>query len=122
MKQQPNSDLINELLELALGIAQKAGELLTNRPDSFDINQKSSALGILIFLWTWNQFILGLVLIDDPLKRTVAGSLTYFQGQYWISIPLLDAGALIIITPAVAIFLIFHKRFISALLQGAVKG
>lgn len=81
-----------------------------------------SALGILIFLWTWNQFILGLVLIDDPLKRTVAGSLTYFQGQYWISIPLLDAGALIIITPAVAIFLIFHKRFISALLQGAVKG
>ena len=43
MKLQPNSDLINELLELALGIAQKAGELLTNRPDSFDINQKSSA-------------------------------------------------------------------------------
>ena len=43
MKQQPNSDLINELLTLALGIAQKAGELLTNRPDTFDINQKSSA-------------------------------------------------------------------------------
>jgi len=81
-----------------------------------------SALAILIFLWTWNQFILGLVLIDDPLKRTVAGSLTYFQGQYWISIPLLDAGALIIISPAVLIFLVFHKRFISALLQGAVKG
>ena len=81
-----------------------------------------SALGILIFLWTWNQFILGLVLIDDPLKRTVAGSLTYFQGQYWISIPLLDAGALIIISPAILVFVIFHKRFISALLQGAVKG
>ena len=43
MKQQPNSDLTNELLALALGIAQKAGELLTNRPDTFDINQKSSA-------------------------------------------------------------------------------
>lgn len=81
-----------------------------------------SALAILIFLWTWNQFILGLVLIDDPLKRTVAGALTYFQGQYWISIPLLDAGALIIITPAILVFLIFHKRFISALLQGSVKG
>ena len=43
MKQQTNSDLVNELLTLSLGIAQKAGELLSNRPDTFDINQKSSA-------------------------------------------------------------------------------
>jgi len=43
MKHQLNSDLIDELLALALGIAQKAGELLTNRPETFDINQKSSA-------------------------------------------------------------------------------
>jgi len=46
MKQQPISEssaLANELLTLALGIAQKAGELLSNRPDTFDINQKSSA-------------------------------------------------------------------------------
>ena len=37
------SELIRELLALAEGIAQKAGELLSERPDSFDINQKSSA-------------------------------------------------------------------------------
>jgi len=43
MKQQTNSDLVNELSTLALGIAQKAGELLSNRPDTFDINLKSSA-------------------------------------------------------------------------------
>jgi raffinose/stachyose/melibiose transport system permease protein len=33
-----------------------------------------SALAVIIFIWTWNQFILGVVLIDDPLKRTVAGA------------------------------------------------
>ena len=43
MKQRSQSELINELLALAEGIAQKAGELLSDRPDSFDINQKSSA-------------------------------------------------------------------------------
>lgn len=37
------SELMRELLALAEGMAQKAGELLSDRPDSFDINQKSSA-------------------------------------------------------------------------------
>ncbi len=81
-----------------------------------------SALAILLFLWTWNQFILPVVLIQDPLERTVAGALTFFQGQYYASIPLLNAGALIIITPAIVVFLIFQRQFIKALLQGAVKG
>lgn len=81
-----------------------------------------SALSILLFLWTWNQFILPVVLIQDPLDRTVAGALTFFQGQYYASIPLLNAGALIIITPAIIVFLIFQRQFIRALLQGAVKG
>ena len=81
-----------------------------------------SALAILLFLWTWNQFLLPVVLISDPLKRTVAGSLTYFQGQYSTSIPLLNAGALIIIAPAILVFLVFQRQFIKALLQGAVKG
>ena len=79
-------------------------------------------LSILLFLWTWNQFLLPVVLISDPLKRTVAGSLTYFQGQYSTSIPLLNAGALIIIAPAILVFLVFQRQFIKALLQGAVKG
>ena len=43
MKQQPQTELINELLIRAEGIAQRAGELLSNRPDTFDINEKSSA-------------------------------------------------------------------------------
>lgn len=81
-----------------------------------------SALAILLFLWTWNQFLLPVVLIADPLDRTVAGALTFFQGQYYSSIPLLNAGALLIITPAIVVFLIFQRQFIRALLQGAVKG
>ena len=43
MKQLPTIELINELLVLAEGIAKSAGELLSIRPDTFDINQKSSA-------------------------------------------------------------------------------
>ena len=81
-----------------------------------------SALAILLFLWTWNQFLLPVVLISDPLNRTVAGALTFFQGQYSSSIPLLNAGALIIVVPTILVFVIFQRQFIQALLQGAVKG
>ena len=37
------SQLAHELLELAQQIAQSAGEMLSDRPEGFDINQKSSA-------------------------------------------------------------------------------
>jgi len=43
MMQQANSELISDLLALAQSTAKQAGELLMARPDSFDINQKSSA-------------------------------------------------------------------------------
>ncbi|AXG80427.1 carbohydrate ABC transporter permease [Streptomyces paludis] len=81
-----------------------------------------SALAILLFLWTWNQFLLPLVLVDDPDKRTMAGALGAFQGQYLNQLPLLFAGALIIMLPTIVVYVIFQRQFIKALLQGAVKG
>jgi raffinose/stachyose/melibiose transport system permease protein len=81
-----------------------------------------SSLAILLFLWTWNQFLLAIVLVDDPAKRTMAGALGAFQGQWGTDIPLLCAGSLLILAPTLAIFLIFQRRFVAALLQGSVKG
>ncbi|MDF2983840.1 MAG: sugar transporter permease [Devosia sp.] len=80
------------------------------------------SLAILQFLWTWNQFLLPVVLVQDPLQRTMAGALGAFQGQWGTDIPLLCAGALLILAPTIAIFLIFQRQFVAALLQGAVKG
>ncbi len=51
-----------------------------------------SSLAILLFLWTWNQFILAIVMVDDPLKRTMAGALGAFQARYGTDIVLLSAG------------------------------
>jgi raffinose/stachyose/melibiose transport system permease protein len=81
-----------------------------------------SSLTILLFLWTWNQFLLSIVLVDDPTKRTMAGALGAFQGQYGTNIPLLCAGSLLILIPTLAIFLVFQRHFVVALLQGSVKG
>ena len=81
-----------------------------------------SALAVLFFLASWNQYLLPLVLVDDPTKRTVAGGLGAFQGQYGTDIPLLCAGSLLILAPTVIVFVIFQRQFTAALLQGALKG
>jgi raffinose/stachyose/melibiose transport system permease protein len=81
-----------------------------------------SSLAILLFLWTWNQFLLAIVLVDDPTKRTMAGALGAFQGQYGTDIPLLCAGSVLILAPTLAVFLVFQRRFVNALLQGSIKG
>lgn len=80
-----------------------------------------SALAILFFLATWNQYLLPLVLVSDPTKRTMAGGLGAFQGQYGDNIQLLCAGSLIIIAPSLIVFVVFQRSFTKALLAGAVK-
>lgn len=80
-----------------------------------------ASLGILLFLWTWNQFLLAIVLVDDPTKRTMAGALGAFQGQWGTDIPLLCAGSLLILTPTLLVFFAFQRQFVAALLAGAVK-
>lgn len=80
------------------------------------------SLTILLFLWTWNQFLLPVVLVKDPSQRTMAGALGAFQGQWGTDVPLLCAGSLLILAPTVLLFLAFQRHFVAALLQGSVKG
>jgi Binding-protein-dependent transport system inner membrane component len=51
-----------------------------------------ASLGVLMAVWSWNQFLLALVLVEDPSQRTMAGALGAFQGHYATDIPLLCAG------------------------------
>ncbi len=81
-----------------------------------------ASLGILMSIWTWNQFLLALVLVEDPTQRTMAGALGAFQGHYATDIPLLCAGTILILLPTLIIFVLFQRQIITALLQGSVKG
>jgi raffinose/stachyose/melibiose transport system permease protein len=81
-----------------------------------------ASLGILLSVWTWNQFLLALVLVEDPTQRTMAGALGAFQGHYATDIPLLCAGTILILLPTLTVFVLFQRQVIAALLQGSVKG
>jgi len=81
-----------------------------------------ASLGILMSIWTWNQFLLALVLVEDPMQRTMAGALGAFQGHYATNVPLLCAGTILILVPTLVIFVLFQRQIIAALLQGSIKG
>jgi len=81
-----------------------------------------ASLGILMAIWTWNQFLLALVLVEDPTKRTMAGALGAFQGHYATDVPLLCAGTILILLPTLLVYILFQRQIIMAMLQGSVKG
>jgi raffinose/stachyose/melibiose transport system permease protein len=81
-----------------------------------------TSLVLLMFLSTWNTFLLALVLVNDPNKRTMAGALQAFQSKYSTDIVLLNAGALLLMAPTIIVFLLLQGQFTKALLQGATKG
>ena len=79
-------------------------------------------LVVLIFMWTWNEFLLALVIVQNETMRTLPIGLAFFQGRYAANIPLLAAGALIVAGPILLVYVIFQRYFIRGMLGGAVKG
>ncbi|WP_245685270.1 carbohydrate ABC transporter permease [Streptomyces yerevanensis] len=79
-------------------------------------------LGLLVFMWSWNQFLLVLVLIQDTTRHTAPAGLGFFVGQNTTDIPTLAAGTIIVMLPILILFVIFQRSFIAGLLQGAMKG
>lgn len=80
-----------------------------------------STMAVLFFMWSWNQFLLVLILIQDPSARTAPAGLGFFVGQYSSDVPVLAAGTLVVILPILVVYLVFQRKFISGMLQGAVK-
>jgi raffinose/stachyose/melibiose transport system permease protein len=81
-----------------------------------------ASLGLLMFLSTWNQFLLPLVLMSNPNEWTLAGALQTFQNKYGTNEVLLCAGAVELMAPTILVYLVLQRHFVKALIQGAVKG
>jgi raffinose/stachyose/melibiose transport system permease protein len=81
----------------------------------------ASTLALFLFIWTWNEFLLPLILVNDDARRTLPIGMLFFQGRYTVNIPVLTAGAVIIVLPLIIVYLIFQRKFIEGLTAGAVK-
>ena len=78
-------------------------------------------LVMLVFMWTWNDFLWSLVMISSESLRTAPLALTFFQGRFLTNFPLLAAAAVLVALPIVLLYLVLQRYFIQGLLSGAVK-
>lgn len=79
---------------------------------------------ILIFIFSWNEFLLALTFISRDTARTVPVGIALLSGVTIYEVPWDQISAAVVMTtlPVVAIVLLFQRRIIEGLTAGAVKG
>ncbi|WP_316857880.1 carbohydrate ABC transporter permease [uncultured Cohaesibacter sp.] len=80
-----------------------------------------SALLILDFVATWNEFAMALVILQNPDRWTLPLGLMAFQSQFQADYGQLNAAIIMTVLPAAIVYLIFQRYFVSGLTAGAVK-
>lgn len=80
-----------------------------------------STLVILDFLSTWNEYVIGSVLVTKDTMRTISAGLARFTSETGTDYPRMCAGVLICMIPTLAVYLMFQRYFVEGV-SGAVKG
>lgn len=78
-------------------------------------------LTVLLFMWSWNEFLLPLVMVTDESKRTAPLGLAFFAGQHSTDRVGQAAAAVIVAAPVILLFIAFQRSFIRGMASGAVK-
>lgn len=75
-------------------------------------------MALLVFMWTWNEFLLPLVMIVSESRRTAPLGLAFFQGQNTTDFSLLSAAGVLVALPIAILYFALQKRFISGMVGG----
>lgn len=73
---------------------------------------------LLVAMWTWNEFLIPLVMVSGENLRTAPLGLAFFQGQHVTDYSLLAAAGTIVALPIVVLYVFLQRRFISGMLNG----
>jgi raffinose/stachyose/melibiose transport system permease protein len=77
-----------------------------------------ATMAVLVGMWTWNEFLIPLVMITQDQFRTAPLGLAFFQGQHMTNYSLLSAAGVLIALPIVILYLVLQRRLISGIAGG----
>jgi raffinose/stachyose/melibiose transport system permease protein len=77
---------------------------------------------VLLFIWTWNEFLLVLVMVQNDSLRTLPVGLASLQGQHSTDLTLVAAATMIVTIPSLIVYFVFQRQFITGMISGAVRG
>lgn len=79
------------------------------------------AAGLITFVFSWNEFLLSLVLMSKNEMRTVVVGISLYPGEYSFPWELISSAIILAIIPIVLLTLVFQRYIISGLTAGATK-
>jgi len=81
-----------------------------------------ATLAIILFMWSWNDFLWPLVMLNTETKHTLPVALAYLQGFYGTNWPLVMAGAVTSIIPMLIVFLFLSRYIVKGIVLTGLKG
>lgn len=78
--------------------------------------------GLLVFIFSWNEFLYALTFTSAPEHRTVPVAIAMFSSGHVEPWAQIAAASVIVTLPLVVLTLIFQRRLVAGLTAGAVKG
>jgi raffinose/stachyose/melibiose transport system permease protein len=80
-----------------------------------------SVLLVFFFIWSWNEYLIPLVMLINPSVQTIPIALAALKGQNIMNVTQMDAGALLSLLPTLLFFLVFQRTLMRGVAAGAVK-
>lgn len=80
------------------------------------------AASLIMFLNTWNQFQIPLILAPGSSTKPIAVVISEFVTKSTMDIGLMNAGGILALIPPAVIAIIFRRFLVSGIVGGAVKG
>ena len=81
-----------------------------------------AAVGIITFLWTWNEFLYGIIFTNTRSVQPITVGAHYFVGDELVQWDSIAATAIVTALPGIVFFSIAQKAIVKGLMAGAVKG
>jgi multiple sugar transport system permease protein len=79
------------------------------------------AAALIVFIQTWNEFFLALVMLSKNLLRTATVGIALYPGEYAFPWELITTATFLAILPIFLLTAVFQKQIIGGLTAGAVK-
>ena len=79
-------------------------------------------VAVITFIFAWNDLLFPQIFLTDPDMMPLPVGLTSFQGRYSTDYVGMMAAVVVTIIPSIVIYSLLHKRIISGMTAGAVKG
>ncbi|KXG44052.1 carbohydrate ABC transporter permease [Tepidibacillus decaturensis] len=81
----------------------------------------NATIGILTALWTWNDFLLPLIVLSDSADHTLPLVQYVFQTEFGTDYNLAFASYLLALTPMVLVYIFAQRWIIGGVTKGAIK-